>query len=120
MVVFPRVMEGRFIDPMFTVQHILRGETNPDLNWLLGGLAAGGMLLLSVSIGALLSVYGFVRGYLPLWLGLLVSLLPSILHYFTETHDVSRTFLIFTMPILFITTLMLWFVSRLAWKWAGR
>ena len=78
------------------------------------------MLLLRIIMGALLSAYGLVKGYLPFWLGLLVSLLPPLLHYFTETHDVSRTFLIFSMPILFVTTLVSWFVSWLAWKWAAR
>ena len=119
-VVFPLVAEGRFVNPVSTLQHMSRGEVNHDLHWLIGGLAAGSMLLLRIIMGALLSAYGLVKGYLPFWLGLLVSLLPPLLHYFTETHDVSRTFLIFSMPILFVTTLVSWFVSWLAWKWAAR
>ncbi len=115
---WPIVVHNR--NPILDFHHIYMGYLDPKLDWKLGMLDAGRMLVPRLFIAVLLSVHLLATGKLPIWIGLAVSLIPPTLIYFTETHDVSRTFLIFAMPILFVTTFLAFGMSRLTFWWLSR
>ena len=110
--VWPNVVVPR--NPFLDFYHLYSGYLDPKLDWHLGILAAGRMLIPRIFIATLLSAYLWITGKLPVWLGLVVALIPSSLLYATETHDVSRTFLSLTMPIVFVTTFLAFGICRLA------
>ena len=111
--VWPSVHSWR--NPFLDFYHLYAGYLDPKLDWYLGILATGRMLIPRLFIATLLSAYLWITGKLPILLGLMVALIPPALLSITETHDVSRTFLILTMPIVFVATLLAYGLCRLAW-----